>query len=105
MNPTTIAEMQAKAAELRAKYPWQAVIVEASVWHYNHAAPELKWRIHVVSEGTMEGAAETGSDIELIEAEIAKLLDPAQKQARALARAAELEAEAAALRASVGGAA
>lgn len=103
MNPTTIAEMQAKAAELRAKYPGQAVIVEASVWHYNHAPAEVKWRIHVVSEGTLEGAAECANDIEAVEASIARQLDPAQKQARALARAEKLEAEAAALRASVGG--
>lgn len=110
MNPTTIAEMHAKAAELRAKYPDQTVIVEAQVWATNYApkeAPHVDWRIHVIAEDSknLPGDAITGSDLDAVEAQIHKVLDPTNRHQRALARAEKLEAEAAALRASVGGAA
>lgn len=110
MNPTTIAEMQTAAAELRAKYPGQAVIVEATIWAMNHESPlnvTPQWRIHVVAEDEkkLEGEAITGSDFDDVVAQIHKALDPNIKHQRALARAEKLEAEAAALRASVGGAA
>ena len=108
MNPTTIAEMQAKAAELRAKYPGQSVIVEAQAWAHNYnpkSEPYVTWRIHVLAdyEEGLDGEAITGAELDTIEAQIADALDPAKKQARALARAAAMEAEAAALRASVAG--
>ena len=110
MNPTTIAEMQAKAAELRAKYPKQSVLVTCEVTSYSFRAeqpPGVEWIIHVIAEPDkgLDGERIYGTDLNEVEAEIAKKLDPAQKQARALARAEKLEAEAAALRASVGGAA
>lgn len=110
MNPTTIAEMQAKAAELRAKYPGQCVLIEVSVWAMNHESylnTTPQWRIHVVAndEKGLAGDAITGGDFEIVEAQIHRALDPKIKHERALARAEKLEAEAASLRASVGGAA
>jgi hypothetical protein len=104
----TIAEMQAKAAELRAKYPGQAVIVEAQACAANFTideAPYVDWRIHVIAEADkgLDGARFTGRDLDAIEAQISEALDPARKRWRTLAKAAKLEAEAEALRASAGG--
>lgn len=109
MNPTTIAEMQAKAAELRAKYPGQSVLVQCEVAAYSFRAeqpPGVEWCVHVIAEHEkgLDGERIYGPDLDAVESEIAKKLDPSQKQARALTRAAALEAEATALRASVGGA-
>lgn len=110
MNPTTIAEMQAAAAVLRDRYPGQSVLVQCDVAAYSFRAeqpPSVAWGIHVIADRDkgLDGERIDGAAFATVEAQIHEALDPAKKQARALARAAALEAEAAALRASVGGAA
>ena len=41
MNAAPIAEMQAKAAELRDKYPGQSVLVQGEVWANHFGAQPM----------------------------------------------------------------
>lgn len=97
-----IEEIKAKAKELAVKYG-QTTVVEFAAWGWPEKegiATTGQWRVHVIGEGGRD-VCETGSDLVLMEADIEKALDPANKMAAALARAEKLEAEAAALRAEV----
>lgn len=96
MNPTTIEEMQAKAAELREKYG-ATVVIQADVWAWKpDGTTECMWRIHVVEKACVNGCKTLADAEQKIAVEMAPH--------NLLTRAAALEAEAAALRASVGGA-
>ena len=96
-------EIKAKAAELCAKHK-EVVIVEFSTWAWPDGSLNTKWRVHVLGDG-LRSVAKESKELEEAENEVNKALDPANRFKAVTDRIAALDAEAAALRASVGGAA
>ncbi len=90
-----IEQIKAKAAELRDKYG-ATVVIQADVWAWgSDGTTECKWRIHVVEKACVNER----KTLEDAEQAIAVEMEPQNL----LTRAAALESEAAALRASVAG--
>lgn len=92
-----------KARELCAKYG-DPVVLEFNVFVWPDNAKTETWRAHVVGDGA-RSVCEQDADLAIVESKLNEALNPDNRAKLAIAKAVALEKEAAALRASVGGAA
>ena len=92
-----------KARELATLYS-EPVVVEFNCMTWPDGSNRERFSIHVVGDGE-RSVYEQGTDPAAVEAKVADLLNPENRRQLAIAKAVALEMEAAALRASVGGAA